>query len=180
MKITAFWDVAPCSLVEVDRRFSCSYCLYHYPEDGISAHLRNVCILRDWHGAIYQKTTILFNLLNNVRKAIRLGLFRTPCSLQHTNSMGSEVCEGHNGKYPVCTELLEMGRNVPVYHTGTSYCSWISYRHLPIYTISIYIFQFSDGDHCFAFKKHTITSSLARQTCMSPGLLQKLSPLFPI
>jgi hypothetical protein len=32
MKMTAFWDVAPCSLVEVDRRFRGVYCL-HYQDD---------------------------------------------------------------------------------------------------------------------------------------------------
>jgi hypothetical protein len=29
MKITAFWNVTPCSLVEVGRRFRRTYCLYH-------------------------------------------------------------------------------------------------------------------------------------------------------
>jgi hypothetical protein len=29
MKMTAFWDVAPCSILELDRRFRCAYCLYH-------------------------------------------------------------------------------------------------------------------------------------------------------
>jgi hypothetical protein len=29
MKITIFWDVAPCSLVEVYRRFRGAYCLDH-------------------------------------------------------------------------------------------------------------------------------------------------------
>jgi hypothetical protein len=43
MKITAFWDVAPCSLVRVDRRFGGAYCLHHEgdecpdrPDDGES------------------------------------------------------------------------------------------------------------------------------------------------
>jgi hypothetical protein len=27
--LTVFWDVAPCSLVETDRRFRGAYCLYH-------------------------------------------------------------------------------------------------------------------------------------------------------
>jgi hypothetical protein len=27
--MTAFWDIAPCSMVEVDRRFRGSYCLHH-------------------------------------------------------------------------------------------------------------------------------------------------------
>jgi hypothetical protein len=39
--MTVFWDVAPCSLVEIDRRFSGAYCLHHQ-DDGIdSKHLQN-------------------------------------------------------------------------------------------------------------------------------------------
>jgi hypothetical protein len=34
MKIRAFWDVAPCSLIRVDRRFRDVYCLYHQGGDG--------------------------------------------------------------------------------------------------------------------------------------------------
>jgi hypothetical protein len=39
MKMTVFCDVAPCSLVETDRRFRDSYCLHHQggrniPEDS--------------------------------------------------------------------------------------------------------------------------------------------------
>jgi hypothetical protein len=30
--MTAFWDIAPCSLVEVDRRFRSAYCLHHQGE----------------------------------------------------------------------------------------------------------------------------------------------------
>jgi hypothetical protein len=30
------WDVASCSLVDNDRRFRESYCLYHHPDDGVS------------------------------------------------------------------------------------------------------------------------------------------------
>jgi hypothetical protein len=33
MKIRAFWDVAPCSLVGIDRRFRGAYCLHHQDED---------------------------------------------------------------------------------------------------------------------------------------------------
>jgi hypothetical protein len=29
MKMTLFWDVAPCSLVEIDRHFGGTYCLHH-------------------------------------------------------------------------------------------------------------------------------------------------------
>jgi hypothetical protein len=36
-KFRAFWDVAPCSHVEVDRRFRGAYCFYHQgPDDGSS------------------------------------------------------------------------------------------------------------------------------------------------
>jgi hypothetical protein len=29
MKMTVFWDVAPCSLVEIDQYFRGAYCLHH-------------------------------------------------------------------------------------------------------------------------------------------------------
>jgi hypothetical protein len=42
MKITAFWDITPCSLVEVDRRFRGVYCHHqpdtHRPDYGGSKH----------------------------------------------------------------------------------------------------------------------------------------------
>jgi hypothetical protein len=34
MKMTVFWDVAPCSLVEIDRGFRSAYCLHHRPDSG--------------------------------------------------------------------------------------------------------------------------------------------------
>jgi hypothetical protein len=40
MKFRVFRDVAPCSHVEVDRRFRGAYCLHHQdPDDGESTHL---------------------------------------------------------------------------------------------------------------------------------------------
>jgi hypothetical protein len=42
MKMTVFWDVSPCSLVEVYRRFRGAYCLHHQGahhhrlDDGVS------------------------------------------------------------------------------------------------------------------------------------------------
>jgi hypothetical protein len=33
MKITALWDTAPCSLVEVDRSLRGAYCLHHQGDD---------------------------------------------------------------------------------------------------------------------------------------------------
>jgi hypothetical protein len=52
MKMFVFWDVAPCSLVEIDRRFRGAYCLHNQgrfyqitrrsiPEDS---HLRITCL----------------------------------------------------------------------------------------------------------------------------------------
>jgi hypothetical protein len=42
MKMAAFWDIGPCSLFKVDRRFRGAYCL-HYEDDtqgdGGSTHL---------------------------------------------------------------------------------------------------------------------------------------------
>jgi hypothetical protein len=42
MKITVFWDDAPCSLVEMDQRFRGAYCPYYHGDDGGSKHLWNV------------------------------------------------------------------------------------------------------------------------------------------
>jgi hypothetical protein len=44
MKMTAFRDMAPCSLVEADQCFRDAYCLHHQgkeyrPDDGGSTHL---------------------------------------------------------------------------------------------------------------------------------------------
>jgi hypothetical protein len=46
LKMIAFWDIAPCSLVEVDRRFRGAYCLRHCPDgdyfnpEGCNLHTR--------------------------------------------------------------------------------------------------------------------------------------------
>jgi hypothetical protein len=37
LKMTAFWDIAPCTFVEADRRFRGTYC--DCPDDGGSTHL---------------------------------------------------------------------------------------------------------------------------------------------
>jgi hypothetical protein len=47
VNVVAFWDIAPCSLVEVDRRFS------KYPNDGGTEHLRNVGLLHRDYTAVY-------------------------------------------------------------------------------------------------------------------------------
>jgi hypothetical protein len=37
--MTVFWDVEPCSLLEIDRRFRGAYCLHHQSDDEGSKHL---------------------------------------------------------------------------------------------------------------------------------------------
>jgi hypothetical protein len=62
MKIRAFWDVAPCSLVGVDRRFRGAYCLHHQGEiDECSTHLWNVrSTPTSLHCATCQKALIFY------------------------------------------------------------------------------------------------------------------------
>jgi len=61
MKITAFWDIAPCGLVVVERRFRDAYCLRHLgdlihrPDDGVSTQTtrRNIPEDSNIHAKIY-------------------------------------------------------------------------------------------------------------------------------
>jgi hypothetical protein len=39
MKMRAFWDIAPCSLVGIDQCFRRTAYIIHRPDDGGSAHL---------------------------------------------------------------------------------------------------------------------------------------------
>jgi hypothetical protein len=39
MKMAAFWNIALCSVVEVDRRFRCAYSFHYQGNDGGSTHL---------------------------------------------------------------------------------------------------------------------------------------------
>jgi hypothetical protein len=36
VKFSVFWDVAPCSLIGVDRRFRCAYCRHHQCDDSLA------------------------------------------------------------------------------------------------------------------------------------------------
>jgi hypothetical protein len=36
MKIIAFWDITPCSLVEEDRRFEGTYCRHHQGDESLT------------------------------------------------------------------------------------------------------------------------------------------------
>jgi hypothetical protein len=51
LKITAFWNIAPCSLVEVYRRFRRTYCLHHRDYES----LWNVGILQRDYAAVYPR-----------------------------------------------------------------------------------------------------------------------------
>jgi hypothetical protein len=39
LNITAFWDIVPCSPLEVDRHFGDAYCLHYQGDDESSTHL---------------------------------------------------------------------------------------------------------------------------------------------
>jgi hypothetical protein len=65
LKFRAFWDVAPCSLIGVDRRFRGTYRLHyqgdnslfitHRPDDGGETHLWNVGPLQWDYMALYPR-----------------------------------------------------------------------------------------------------------------------------
>jgi hypothetical protein len=38
MKMTVFWDVSPCSLVETYQRFRCVYRFHHRPETSVNSY----------------------------------------------------------------------------------------------------------------------------------------------
>jgi hypothetical protein len=42
MKMTVFWDAAPCSLVKIDRRFGGAYCFHRLGDPSISTWLHSV------------------------------------------------------------------------------------------------------------------------------------------
>jgi hypothetical protein len=39
LKMAAFWDIALCSLIDVDRHFGGAYCLHHHSDEGGSMNL---------------------------------------------------------------------------------------------------------------------------------------------
>jgi hypothetical protein len=60
--MTVFWDVAPCGLVEVNRRFRGGYCLHHQGNlmiEAASSVLANLTILSD----MYEPGSVLRNIL---------------------------------------------------------------------------------------------------------------------
>jgi hypothetical protein len=60
VKMTAFCDIAPCSLVEADGRFRDVYCL-HYHDDGDITCLCNVGLLQQDYTALYPRSLSSFD-----------------------------------------------------------------------------------------------------------------------
>jgi hypothetical protein len=60
LKMVVFWDVAPCSLVDIDRRFREVCCLYHGRSNGLQGGASPKCrsISTRLHGAASQKRVI--------------------------------------------------------------------------------------------------------------------------
>jgi hypothetical protein len=54
--MVVLWNVAPCSLVDVDRRFRGPYRFHH---QGGEAHLKSRSVCTRLHGATSQKTPIV-------------------------------------------------------------------------------------------------------------------------
>jgi hypothetical protein len=55
MKMTVFWGIAPCIIVEIDRRFRCAYCFH------------NIALVME--AARTSETSVYFN--ENTRRCIR-------------------------------------------------------------------------------------------------------------
>jgi hypothetical protein len=58
MKMRAFWDIVPCSLVGEDRRFRGAYCSNHYVDhldDAGSTHVWNVGLLQRDNTMLYPR-----------------------------------------------------------------------------------------------------------------------------
>jgi hypothetical protein len=62
MKMAVFWDVAPCGLVDIDRRFRGAYCLHHHhhlDNAGQLPPLKRRSVFTRQHDTISQKTASL-------------------------------------------------------------------------------------------------------------------------
>jgi hypothetical protein len=60
MKMRPFWDVAPCSLIEIDRRFRDAYCLHH--QGNNDASLKRLYTSTRLHGAISKMAYLIIHL----------------------------------------------------------------------------------------------------------------------
>jgi hypothetical protein len=69
-KIRAFWDIAPCRLVGVDRRFTGAFCLHHQAmnDDGVSTHLWKVVLLRVYTALCWQVITLWIRIRESAKQ----------------------------------------------------------------------------------------------------------------
>jgi hypothetical protein len=61
--MTAVWDTAPCSLVEVDRRFTPAYCFHHQGDDR---HRRLLSLYSPSWELVISQTIICFSTVQNL------------------------------------------------------------------------------------------------------------------
>jgi hypothetical protein len=65
IKMIVFWDVAPCSLVEIDPRFRGAYCLHHQGDEWAVWTAVRTWNLTIYQGVIAQKVgTVRVSLLD--------------------------------------------------------------------------------------------------------------------
>jgi hypothetical protein len=55
VNVIAFWDIASSSVVEVDQRFRCVYCLHHQGNDAGSTNPWNIGLLQQDHMVLYPR-----------------------------------------------------------------------------------------------------------------------------
>jgi hypothetical protein len=73
LKMTACWDIAPCS-VEVDQRFGGTYCLHHCPDDS-GTHHRNVGLLQADYIALYPRRHLDTRLFEHLKSQVLKFIF---------------------------------------------------------------------------------------------------------
>jgi hypothetical protein len=71
MKMSVFWDVAPCNLIDIDRRFRGTYCLHHYHTDD-----RGGKLLRNMKHQFSDVSRVEFRVLTNVSANIAVAIIK--------------------------------------------------------------------------------------------------------
>jgi hypothetical protein len=87
---------------------------------------------------------ILFDLKYSFRHVSNKSCKNAPFSFALSVWPSVTICEPPKifSQYLILA-VLEIGRFMPVYHTGNSFCSWISYRHLSVFIYYIHLLFFS-------------------------------------
>jgi hypothetical protein len=62
MKVKALWDIVPCSLVGVDRRFRDACYLHHHPDDEGSTHLLNLVFSNETTSCYTSQKPLIFTV----------------------------------------------------------------------------------------------------------------------